>query len=233
MIVRNSQTSISKIVDRAPRGREALAAARKNKDAVAPVSNDGRHKQPAILQALREQIVHGRWRPGQRLPSRGEFEIETGVSRVTVQKIFDRLVREGFIEVYGRRETRVAAHPPHLSRYTIAFPTHPSEQGEWSRYWSALADAARSVVRPDGAPAIDVYHNIDGHTDVREYRELYASARNHLMAGMIFVGVTDRLRQTPLLLETPIPKVLISRNGQLAPGKQASIVTSDNMDFFA
>ncbi len=197
-----------------------------------PALRRSKQKQPAILQKLREQIVHGKWQPGERLPSRGEFEVETGVSRVTVQKVFDRLVREGFIEVQGRRETRVAKSPPHLSRYALAFPFHPSDTNNWNRYWTVLADVARGIRHADGTPAIEVFYNVDGHTDVREYRELLTAARHHLAAGMIFVGIVPRLRQTPLLLDTHIPKVLVSRSSMLASGGHVSTVTSDNIDFF-
>jgi len=212
--------------------RDERMGHRRSKDAEAEPAKPGKHKQPAILQQLREQIVLGKWQPGERLPSRGEFEVETGVSRVTVQKIFDRLVREGFIEVYGRRETRVAKSPPHLSRYTLAFPSHPSNTDHWNRYWTTLLDVARGIQRPDGSPAVEIFFNVDGHADVREYRDLFSAARHHLMAGMIFVGVTPRLRQAPLLHETRVPKVLISRMSMKIGGSAVSTVTTDAADFY-
>ena len=80
-------------------------------------------------------------------------------------------------------------------------------------YPLTLLDVARGIQRPDGSPAVEIFFNVDGHADVREYRELLSAARHHLMAGMIFVGVTPRLRQAPLLHETRVPKVLICKNG--------------------
>jgi len=191
-----------------------------------------RQKQSTIIRQLREQIVRGDWQPGQRLPSRGEFEISTGASRVTVQKIFDRLAKEGFIEVQGRRETRVATSPPHLSRYSIAFAAHPSEPRRWNRFWTVLSDVARSVRRTDGSLAIDVFYNLDGHTDVREYGELLMAGRHHLLAGMIFVGPTPLLTQAPLLRERLVPRVLISRPSKLLEGLDVSLVMPDTSSYY-
>ncbi len=226
-------TADSEIVGTAPipYGSQPMGDRRTN-GGQAQTEKRGKQKQSAVLQQVREQIVRGKWQPGQRMPSRGEFELETGVSRVTVQKVFDRLVHEGFIEVQGRRETRVAQLPPHLTRYAIAFPYHPTDTENWSRFWSTLADVARGIKRPDGTPAFDVYYNLDGHTDVREYRDMLTAARHHQMAGMIFVGLTPRLRKTPLLLETTMPRVLISRNSTLTEDTRVSTVTADTANFF-
>jgi hypothetical protein len=191
-----------------------------------------KQKQPAILRQLREQIVGGKWSPGQRLPSRGEFEISTGTSRVTVQKIFDKLAQEGFVEVNGRRETRVASDPPHLSRYALAFPSDPTLPNRWNRFWTVLSDVSVHVRRKDGTPAVQIFRNIDGHSDVREFGQLLTAARHHLVAGMIFPGPSPLLLQSPLVKETDIPRVLISRPTPHSRESGSSIVTTDTATFY-
>ena len=196
-----------------------------------PPGTSKKQKQPAILRQLRDEIMQGKWQPGQRLPSRGEFEISTGVSRVTVQKIFDKLAQEGFIEVNGRRETRVSSDPPHLSRYALCFPYRPTTVERWNRFWTVIADCAMHFRRKDSTSAIEVFHNIDGHTDVRDYARLMTAARHHLVAGMIFPAPTPMLLETPLMLETDLPKVLIARpKPQYSP--RFSVVSPHSSSFY-
>jgi DNA-binding LacI/PurR family transcriptional regulator len=196
-----------------------------------PTVKGRKQKQPAILRQLRQEIMEGRWQPGERLPSRGEFEISTGVSRVTVQKIFDKLSQEGFIEVNGRRETRVATDPPHLSRYALCFPHPPTSPERWNRFWSVLSDVSLQFRRKDGSAAVEIFHSIDGHTDVRDYTRLLTAARHHLVAGMIFPGPADRLLETPLMQDTDLPKVLIARPlAYYSP--RFSVVTPESATFY-
>lgn len=50
---------------------------------------------------LRRDIVHGVWKPGERMPSEAELITTYGVSRITVRQAFDLLVYDGL--VYRRR----------------------------------------------------------------------------------------------------------------------------------
>lgn len=50
---------------------------------------------------LRREIMHGVWKPGQRMPSEAELIVAYGVSRITVRQAFDLLVNDGL--VYRRR----------------------------------------------------------------------------------------------------------------------------------
>lgn len=61
----------------------------------------------AVADSLREQIVSGRYRPGERL---GEEAVATdlGVSRNPIREAFQSLAAEGFVELEPRRGARVA-----------------------------------------------------------------------------------------------------------------------------
>lgn len=50
---------------------------------------------------LRREIMHGVWKPGERMPSEAELITTYGVSRITVRQAFDLLVYDGL--VYRRR----------------------------------------------------------------------------------------------------------------------------------
>lgn len=50
---------------------------------------------------LRREIIHGVWKPGERMPSEAELITTYGVSRITVRQAFDLLVNDGL--VYRRR----------------------------------------------------------------------------------------------------------------------------------
>ena len=50
---------------------------------------------------LRDELTHGKWEPGERMPSETELIAIYGVSRITVRQAFDLLVNDGL--VYRRR----------------------------------------------------------------------------------------------------------------------------------
>ena len=50
---------------------------------------------------LRREIMHGVWKPGERMPSEAELITTYGLSRITVRQAFDLLVNDGL--VYRRR----------------------------------------------------------------------------------------------------------------------------------
>src|SRR5260221_3350641 len=97
-------------------------------------------KQHLIQANIRRRIVSGAFQPGARLPKRIELEQEFRASRVTIQRVFDQLMADGFIYANGRGGTFVTARPPHLNRYALVFPT-PLPQ--WNRFWVALDHEAR------------------------------------------------------------------------------------------
>lgn len=71
-----------------------------------------------IADAIRERIRSGEYRPGERIPSIRSMAAEFGCNKLTVQKAFDGLKREGFLEnvvgsgSYVRYPQRIGeAHP--------------------------------------------------------------------------------------------------------------------------
>jgi GntR family transcriptional regulator len=54
-----------------------------------------------LYEILRDDLISGKWHPGERMPSESELIEQYGVSRITVRQSLDMLVKEG--RVYRRR----------------------------------------------------------------------------------------------------------------------------------
>jgi DNA-binding LacI/PurR family transcriptional regulator len=165
-------------------------------------------KHDAIVQHLRSLVVGERaLRPGQRVPTRSEIGDHFGVSTMTVQRAFDRVIEEGFLVTAGNAGTLVADHPPHLHRFMLSVPGHPGDT-RWVRFWDLLVDEARRwgagtpshmVVAQDADPALDPV--------VTE--RLAQEIADHRVAGILFV--TDAPWITAALLKgADIPRVAFS-----------------------
>ena len=111
-----------------------------------------RRKRPAIKEAriaqhLRQQIVRGDLTPGMQLPKRVDLEQEYSVSPLTLQRALQQLIDDGFLYAKTGQGTFVAANPPHLSRYGLLFPYHPSDREMWSSWYVAINNEAEAYQR--------------------------------------------------------------------------------------
>ena len=62
-------------------------------------------QKPAYLQlyeTLREEIIQGVWKSGERIPSRRQTARDRGLSEVTVEHSYELLCQEGYIESRDR-----------------------------------------------------------------------------------------------------------------------------------
>ena len=183
-------------------------------------------KQGAILESLQDEIVSGKLKPGGRMPTRDELEKHFGVSRVTLQRAFDRLMRDGFIVSKGNRGTFVSETPPHLSSYALVFPFTPDDPS-WSRFWTALSDEAVTLARTSRIK-ISCYYEVNGSTDCEDYQRLLHEVRARRLAGMIFSSMSESLLNTPLMEESGTPRVAIMLP---RPGCQMPAVYPDLCSF--
>lgn len=157
--------------------------------------------------------MSGRWKPGMRLPARVVVAKELGVCLATLQEAMDQLADEGFVEVGSRKKgTRVASHPPHLTRYRLIFPYGPDD---WGKFWHALEAAARQRSSPQ--QEFLCFYGLAGHRDLAEYREIVREVETQRIAGLIFASSANELQGTPLLEHPGLPRVAIAGKGYL-PG---------------
>jgi DNA-binding LacI/PurR family transcriptional regulator len=164
-------------------------------------------KQQRIIASLREAIVSGAHPPGQQLPTREVLEKRYRVSRVTIQRVLDRLTADGLTYARGRNGTFVHERPPHLHRYGLLFPWRPARDGRWSRLWQALRNEAEALGNePDRSIAI--YYGPQNPPD-ESFARLHYDIRAHRLAGLIFASAPGNLRGTPVLEHPGLPRAAI------------------------
>lgn len=79
---------------------------------VLPSREPGAPARRWLYGALRTAILHGRLRPGTRLPSTRELAVQHGLSRGTIVNVFEQLVSEGYLDGTMGSGTRVSAVLP-------------------------------------------------------------------------------------------------------------------------
>src|SRR2546423_23450 len=110
-----------------------------------PASLAGRGARPArISRQLRDAIVDGRLRPGDRLPPTREMAGRLAVSRNTVAAAYERLTAEGFLVGRVGAGTFVGTEPVGRTRPRAA----PRGSVEPRRIWTTIPDAV------SGEPAL-------------------------------------------------------------------------------
>lgn len=166
---------------------------------------DAAPKRRDAANRLRHQIVAGQLAAGCRLPNRWALEKSLGVSYITVQRTVDQLVREGFLEVHGRRGTFVTASPPHRHRFGLVFPVPPWADGSASGYYTALHRAALEREGTSDDRFI-FYHGIDWQRDPRPVDLLRSDLATRRLAGLIFATPPHSIakqKNTADILHTP------------------------------
>ena len=164
-----------------------------------------------IVAHLRNRITSGELAPGSRLPTYRGLQSLLQANMVTVGRAIDQLKGEGFIDTQGARGTFVVDHPPHLFRYALVFPSHPSD-ATWPRFWEALAKEAATIER-DGPCEMPIYYDVDqiSHPGSASYTKLVDDVLAHRFAGLIFAADPWVVRDTPLLSEAGMPCVSLTR----------------------
>jgi len=165
-------------------------------------------KHDAIVQHLRSLVVGDKaLRPGERVPTRSEIEEHFGVSTMTVQRAFDRVIEEGFLTVAGKAGTVVAAHPPHRHRFVLSVPGHPGDS-RWVRFWDLLVHEAEQWGQ--GTPShMVVAQDADPEIGPLEAEHLAQEIADHRVAGILLVTDTPWITSA-LLRGADIPRVAFS-----------------------
>ncbi|MCE9613603.1 MAG: GntR family transcriptional regulator [Lentisphaerae bacterium] len=165
-----------------------------------------KHKE--ILAAVREEIVRGLYAPGALLPTRETYEKRFGTTAPTVQKSFDQLLNDGFVEVLHRVGTFVSRTPPHLNRYALTFPSHPAEPHRWSRFHDVVQSEATRLATRTGKEIVFFYDL--WKTSSPDFARLQADVEGQRLAGIIharpILGVSDDIR----IFSSAVPTVMIA-----------------------
>jgi hypothetical protein len=142
------------------------------------------------------------------VPTRSEIEARFGVSTMTVQRAFERVVAEGFLTVAGNSGTLVAAGAPHLHRFVLSFPGRVGDD-RWVRFWDLLAAEARGW-GAGGESRVEVAYAIDPAIGAAEVARLAEEVVDRRVAGIVFGSDPWTVIGTPLLDAPGIPRVAFS-----------------------
>src|ERR1700723_3029617 len=163
---------------------------------VIPLSRKGEPLFRQVYRGLRQAILAGTFRAGDRLPSTREMAEELGISRTVVLLAYDQLVAEGFSAGRGGSGTYVAegltGSPPKQ--------LETSTKLRLSRYGSAAADIAASVDFP-GRRSIRLRYDFEygGRGDVETFpfemwrRILLRHVRNAPIRELDYAGAAGSL----------------------------------------
>lgn len=165
-------------------------------------------KHDAIVRHLRSLVVDGGLKPGERVPTRSDIEAQFGVSTMTVQRAFERVIAEGFLTVAGNSGTVVSASAPHLHRFVLSFPGRPGDD-RWVRFWAMLANEAQNWGQGTSS-RVEVACGIDPAIGAVEVAQLSAEVGDHRVAGIVFGSDPWTVIGTPLLEVPGIPRVAFS-----------------------
>jgi DNA-binding LacI/PurR family transcriptional regulator len=162
-----------------------------------------------VEEIVRKKIGSGQWGPGMCLPRRKELRERWDVSMTTLQRAFDTLMDEGFVEARRRVGTFVSDHPPHTSQFALVIPEDPDrDRSRYSNFWDALVSASR-VVGAECPCEIIPYFGVETQLEGEDYQSLLRGVRSHRLAGIIFGHAPSWVEGTPLTDEPGIPHAAI------------------------
>jgi len=168
---------------------------------------------------IRRWIIRAEFAPRSRLPAHRELARRLDANVFVVQLALQQLAEEGFVELRGRDGTYVAATPPHLRRFALAFPA-PWDAPGFVRFWTVLADEARRMTA-EGEAEFELYSCANrALPEAADYRRLVDDVRRHRLAGILFAGPPFLVAGTPILREAGIARVAIMARGSF-PGVAA------------
>ena len=165
--------------------------------------------QTRITHDIKQQILSGKWDRGMQLPTRAELIERYDTSNVTMQKVMDVLLDDGFVETRGSLGTFVSESPPHLTRYGLVFPESQRHYyGPASLFWTALSEVAAHFPETDACRLVNYYDALRGQ-DGEDYGRLVDDIRKHRLAGLVFASPPHEFRGTPVLDSPHLSRAII------------------------
>jgi DNA-binding LacI/PurR family transcriptional regulator len=165
-----------------------------------------------LADALRHDIVDGKFQPGDLIPTRVDLLARFNVAPATLQAAMHTLLDEGFIAVSASRYgTRVADHPPHLYHYVMVLPPRPHFESQY--YKTLVAEAARIAGR--GPMRISVFEGVAGHDDFESYSKITENVKHRRIKGVFFSTGATEYKDTPLLTTPGIPRFAVGEQYEL------------------
>lgn len=168
-------------------------------------------RQNEIVSDLRQRIVSGKLKPGDRMPTVVDLEAKFGSSTKTIQRAVDYLRRTGYAETRRRKGTYVAAHPPHLCHVGIVAAFNPRQDNVHSSYlfaWEREMDRMADI--PDPVWNFSLYYSSDLSNGPHSRAALMEAVNEQRFAGLIFPFPLFDLNGTPVMQDADLPRVMVS-----------------------
>lgn len=143
--------------------------------------------QEKITAHVASGIKDGHFPPGSRLKGREAFCRRFKTTPVTVQRAFNRLVKDGLVTSVKSSGTFVAERPPCLWRYALVFPDAPGREG-WTCVQQTVLDNIGLVKTESGVdPACFTGLGLK-HEDPAALATLDKVVAHRTLAGLVFLS---------------------------------------------
>ena len=166
-------------------------------------------KRDQIVNYIKDNIISGTWKPGERVPPRTFLEKRFAASSVTVQQALDVLNHDGFVRVKGRLGTFVNEKLPHQNNYGLVFPDKPSKTEDRNAYFSIFDSESKKLQKSINGKIIK-YYNIN-ETRGTEFFKLIKDIQEQRLAGLIFTSNPYMVEKTPILDFPGLPRVTFKK----------------------
>lgn len=169
-------------------------------------------KQSVVENTLRRQIVSGKLKPGDKLPTWDELEKKFSVSRTTVMRAIENLRNDGFVIGTRKRGTFVTDYPPHLFQIGLIFYGHPDSATDWSTFYDRVLRASNVIEETSGFRFKRYYRMVSAHPDRHELDRLNDDISSHRLAGLVVSNHPNVAFFKEQVAPNDLPKVAISYN---------------------
>ena len=161
-------------------------------------------KSEIIVRELRQQIVKGNLKTGERIPHRSELVSNYKVSLGTIQRAINILINDGFLISKGAFGTQVSETPPHLHCYGLAIPQAIPENCD--SFWLTMAATAEKF-NSEGRIKFNVYRGVVNDDKNSDYQRLIYDISSNCISGLILLGAGN-IRNRVFIENPSIPIVL-------------------------
>ncbi|HCE46269.1 MAG TPA: hypothetical protein DET40_22210 [Lentisphaeria bacterium] len=165
-------------------------------------------KSEFIAKEIRQQIVEGKLKPGERIPCRSELVSGYRASLGTIQRAINTLIDDGFLLSKGTYGTQVSKLPPHLCTYGIAIPHSSSDT--WDSFWLAMAEVAGKY-DPDGNVRFNIYRGLVSEGKNSDYQKLVYDIESHCISGLVILGAGN-IKDGKFIQKPAVPTVIFEEN---------------------
>lgn len=171
-------------------------------------------KQNKIADYLRKNIIDGVWEKGRKIPPRSALEKQFKVSSVTIQRTLTPLIKDGFLRVVPNRGTFVNEELPHILNFALVLPELFSGDSK-NLYFRTLKTESQKLQKELGIKIIP-YDDVLSPRLTTNAIKLIKDIRAERLAGIIFSTSVHLLKNSPILHEKDIPRVIIAST--ISPG---------------